>query len=140
MASLDDPDKVLTWRGPQGFTSMCRMDFREGGTTLVSMRSEQGWELVNTWRIARSSRERIDFVQDFADGEGKPLSPADVRLPPAIPEEVRHIRTFSAVDDATTELTVHEFGYPNEQVIEVSRSAWSRSSTNWRRCSRRDDR
>ena len=35
---------------------------------------------------------------------------------------MRHILTFSAVDDATTELTVHEFGYPNEQIIEVSRA------------------
>ena len=119
-----DPDQVMKWWGPQGFTSpMCRMDFREGGTTLVSMRSDQGWELVNSWAYrAIEPMERIEFVQGFADGDGNPLTPADVGLPPAIPEEVRHVLTFSAVDDATTELTVHEFGYPNEQIIEVSRA------------------
>ena len=119
-----DPDQVMKWWGPQGFTSpMCRMDFREGGTTLVSMRSDQGWELVNSWAYRSiEPMERIEFVQGFADGDGNPLTPADVGLPPAIPEEVRHVLTFSAVDDATTELRVHEFGYPDEQIIEVSRA------------------
>ena len=38
-----DPDLVMTWWGPRGFTApVCRMDFREGGTTLVSMRSDEG--------------------------------------------------------------------------------------------------
>ena len=35
---------------------------------------------------------------------------------------MRHVLTFSAGDDATTELTVQEFGYPDEQSIEVSRA------------------
>ena len=30
--------------------------------------------------------------------------------------------TFVAIDDATTELTVHESGYPDEQIVEVSRA------------------
>ena len=102
---------------------MCRMDFREGGTTLVSMRSDQGWELVNSWAYRSiEPMERIEFVQGFADRDGNRLTPADVGLPPAIPEEVRHVLTFTAVDDATTKLTVHEFGYPDEQIIEVSRA------------------
>ena len=64
-----DPDEVMTWWGPQGFTSpMCRMDFREGGTTLVAMRSDQGWELVNSWTYRSiEPMDRIEFVQGFAD-------------------------------------------------------------------------
>jgi uncharacterized protein YndB with AHSA1/START domain len=119
-----DPDQVMKWWGPHGFTSpMCRMDFREGGTTLVSMRSDQGWELVNSWTYRSiEPMERIEFVQGFADGDGNRLSPVDVGLPPTIPQEVRHVLTFSPVDAATTELTVHEFGYPDEQIAEVSRA------------------
>ena len=69
-----DPDEVMTWWGPQGFTSpMCRMDFREGGTTLVAMRSDQGWELVNSWTYRSiEPMDRIEFVQGFADAERKP--------------------------------------------------------------------
>jgi uncharacterized protein YndB with AHSA1/START domain len=51
--------------GPQGFSPLtCRMDFREGGRTLVGMRSDQGWELYNTWTY-RSIKpmERIELVR-----------------------------------------------------------------------------
>jgi hypothetical protein len=65
---------------------------------------------------------RIEFVQGFADEHGNPVAPSDLGLPPAIPAEVPHVVTLRAIDDATTELTVHEFGYPNEQIVEVSRA------------------
>jgi uncharacterized protein YndB with AHSA1/START domain len=119
-----DPNEVQTWWGPQGFTSpTCRMDFREGGTTLVSMRSDQGWELFNTWTYRSIvPTERIEFVQAFADKDGNRVSPAELGLPPAIPDEVRHEVTLTAIDDATTELTVHEFGYPSPEIAEVSKA------------------
>lgn len=119
-----DPDEVMKWWGPQGFTSpTCRMDFREGGTTLVCMRSEQTGDLYNTWTYRSiEPMDRIEFVARFADAEGNKVSPAELGLPPGIPEEVRHEVTLSAVDDATTEVTVHEFGYPNAQIVEISRA------------------
>jgi uncharacterized protein YndB with AHSA1/START domain len=119
-----DPDQVMTWWGPHGFTSpMCRMDFREGGTTLVCMRSEQGVELYNTWTYRSiEPMARIEFVQGFADEGGNRVAPADLGLPPMIPDEVPHVVTLRAIDDTTTELTVHEFGYPNEQIVGVSRA------------------
>lgn len=119
-----DPDQVMKWWGPQGFTSpMCRMDFREGGATLVAMRSDQGWELVNSWTYRSiEPMDRIEFVQGFVDADGNPVSPAELGLPPTIPSEVRHVVTFLAIDDGTTELTVHESGYPDEQIVEVSRA------------------
>jgi uncharacterized protein YndB with AHSA1/START domain len=119
-----DPDDVKRWWGPEGFTApLCRMDFREGGTTLVSMRSGEGWELFNTWTY-RSIRpmERIEFVNRFADADGNQVSPADLGLPPTIPDEVPHEVSFSRVDDATTEVTVHEFGYPDAQSAEMSKA------------------
>ena len=119
-----DPELVTRWWGPQGFTSpMCRMDFRVGGTTLTCMRSDQGWELYNTWTYRSiEPMERIEFVQGFADKDGTPVTPAVLGLPPGIPEEVRHVVSLSAIDDETTELTVHEFGYPNAEIVEVSRA------------------
>lgn len=100
-----DPDEVMKWWEPQGFTCpMCRMDFREGGTTLVSMRSEQGGELYNTWTYRSiEPMDRIEFVAGFADAEGNPVEPAALGLPPAIPNEVRLVVTLSVVDDARTE-------------------------------------
>ena len=119
-----DPELVTRWWGPQGFSSpMCRMDFRVGGTTLVCMRSDQGWELYNTWTYRSiEPMERIEFVQGFADKDGTPMTPAELGLPPGIPEDVRHEVRLSPIEDDTTELTVHEFGYPNAEIVEVSRA------------------
>ena len=44
-----DPEQVMRWWGPAGFSaSLARIDFREGGTSLVGMRSADGHELFNT--------------------------------------------------------------------------------------------
>jgi uncharacterized protein YndB with AHSA1/START domain len=120
----NDPDEVMRWWGPQGFTSpTCRMDFREGGTTLVCMRSEQGWDLYNTWTYRSiEPMDRIEFVQGFADEHGNRVTPAELGLPPGIPEDVRHVVTLRSIDDGATELTVHEFGYPDAQTVEISRT------------------
>jgi uncharacterized protein YndB with AHSA1/START domain len=103
--------------------AVVRMDFRVGGTTLICMRSDQGWELYNTWTYRSiEPMERIEFVHGFADENGTPVTPAELGLPPGIPDEVRHEVRLSAIDDHTTELTVHEFGYPNAEIAEVSRA------------------
>jgi uncharacterized protein YndB with AHSA1/START domain len=119
-----DPDEVMKWWGPQGFTSPeCRMDFREGGTTLVCMRSDQGWELFNTWAYRSiEPMDRIEFDQGFADKEGHRVAPPELGLPPDIPHDVPHVVSFSAIDSHTTELTVHEYGYPNPETVEISRA------------------
>jgi uncharacterized protein YndB with AHSA1/START domain len=57
-----DPDEVMRWWGPRGFSSpTCRMNFREGGTTLVCMRSDQGWGAL----------QRLDLPVDRAYGSGR---------------------------------------------------------------------
>ena len=77
-----DADEVMRWWGPDGFTSpMCRMDFREGGTTLVSMRSEQGFEIYNTWTYRSiEPMDRIEFINGFADEHGNRVVPAEIGL------------------------------------------------------------
>jgi hypothetical protein len=48
--------------------------------------------------------------------------PAELGLPPGIPEEVRHVISLSAIDGNTTELTVREYGYPNADIVAISRA------------------
>ena len=64
----------------------------------------------------------LEFVQRFADSDGNPVAPADLGMPPAIPKEVRHVVSITPLDGTTTELTVHEFGYPDPQTAAVSRA------------------
>jgi pimeloyl-ACP methyl ester carboxylesterase len=122
-----DPRLVTRWWGPNGFTApVVRMDFREGGTSLVCMRAPQefgGQDLYNSWTYQRIvPLQRIEFVQHFTDPDGNPIHPTEVGLPAEIPFEVPHVITFKALSNEKTEVTVTEYGYPAEQIVEISRA------------------
>jgi uncharacterized protein YndB with AHSA1/START domain len=119
-----DPERVMLWWGPTGFTApVARMDFREGATSLVCMRSPEGHDLYNTWTYRKIvPLRRIEFVQRFSDENGNAIDPATMGMPPGIPREVPHVVTFEAAEDGKTELTVTEYGYTSGQVVEVSRA------------------
>jgi uncharacterized protein YndB with AHSA1/START domain len=121
-----DSELVMRWWGPSGFTApIARMNFREGGTSLVCMRAPKefgGQDLYNTWTYQKIvPTQEIEFIQNFADKEGYKVAPAELGLPSEIPFEVRHVITFKALGEKMTELTVTEFGYPSEQIVEISR-------------------
>ena len=115
---------VMQWWGQEVFTSpLARMDFREGGTSLVCMRSAEGQDLYNTWTYRKIvPMEQIEFVQRFSDEDGKTVEPAEVGLHPDIPREVPHVVTFKAVGDGRTEMTVTEYGYASDQIVDLSRA------------------
>ena len=119
-----ESEQMMRWWGPTGFTCpVARMDVREGGTSLVCMRSPDGHDIYNTWTYERVAPMReLEFVQRFADSDGKPLAPAALGLPPDIPAEVRHVVVFRPVGEASTELTVTEYGYPSAQIVELSKA------------------
>jgi uncharacterized protein YndB with AHSA1/START domain len=119
-----EPEHVMRWWGPMGFTSpVARMDVREGGTSLVCMRSPDGHDLYNTWTYRKIvPTQRLEFILNFADEDGKRIDPATLGLPPDIPRDVRHVVTFSAVSDNTTEMTVTEYGYTSDQVLDISKA------------------
>ncbi len=120
-----DPALVMRWWGPSGFTCpIARIDFRERDTSLVCMRAPEeygGQDMFNSWTYRLiEPMERIEFIQHFADSDGRAISPVDAGLPADIPAEVRHVVTFRPID-GRTEMTVTEFGYPNEQIVAMSR-------------------
>ena len=121
-----DTEQVMRWWGPTGFTCpLARMDFREGGISLVCMRAPAeygGMDLYNTWTYTKIvPMQRVEFTQNFADKDGNKVAPAAHGLPPDIPFEVPHVLTFRAIGDNKTEFTVTEYGYPNEQIVEMSK-------------------
>lgn len=117
------PEQVMRWWGPTGFTSpTCRMDVREGGTSLVCRRSPAGQDLYNIWTYRQIAPMRlIEFIQNFADKDGKRVSPDEVGLPSDLPQDVRNIITLNAMGDKT-EMTVTEYGYSSNQMLELSKS------------------
>jgi uncharacterized protein YndB with AHSA1/START domain len=118
-----EDDQVTQWWGPQGFTApLARMDMREGGTSLVCMRSADLGDIYNTWTYTTiAPMERLEFVSRFSDEQGTVLDPRELGLPPGVPAEVPHVVTFLPVGEGTTRLTVREIGYSDPQIVEVSR-------------------
>lgn len=122
-----DPEYVMRWWGPAGFTSpSAEMDFRVGGASLVCMRAPAeygGQDMYHTWTYTRiDPHERIEFVSNFADREGAHLDPAAVGMPPGVPRDVPHVITFKSLGEARTEITVTEHGYTTEEARDLSRA------------------
>ena len=122
-----ESENVMRCWGPKGFTSpLAKMDFREGGVSLVCMRAPKefgGFDMYNTWSYKKIvPHERIEFVLNFSDKDGNKLDPAKIGLPPGIPQDVPHIITFKALGDKKTEMTVSEFGYTTDQAVETSKA------------------
>ena len=93
---------VKRWWGPEGFSCpVARMDFREGGRSLVCMWSRKefgGQDLYSTWTYTKIVPAReIDYLHHFADRDGNRVTPVTLGLPPDMPEEVRNAVTFKAV-------------------------------------------
>lgn len=118
-----DAEYVKQWWGPAGFTApIAAMDVREGGTSLVCMRTPDGHDLYNTWTYQQvAPPKRLEFVMGFADENGAAVDPAALGLPPDIPSTVRHVVTFERVGAGGTALTVTEFGYCLQQTVDISR-------------------
>jgi uncharacterized protein YndB with AHSA1/START domain len=122
-----DPDLLMRWWGPTGFTSpLAEVDCREGGTTLVCMRAPAeygGMDMYNTWAYsAIEPYRRIEFVQHFSGPDRTPFDPATMPgMPPGIPFAVRHVITFAPLDGGRTAMTVTEYGYTTREAHDLSK-------------------
>ena len=116
-----DPKHVIRWWGPNYFTSpSCQMDFREGGTALVCMRSADGQDFYNTWAYQKIvPLQRIEYLQNLADKDGQRIDPVSVGLRADFPQDVRTVITFKAVG-AKTEMTITEYGFPDSHMFELA--------------------
>lgn len=126
-----EPAHVMRWWGPNGFTCpSARVDFREGGTSLVCMRAPAemgGQDMYSTWDYTRIvPLERIEFTSKLADAEGNPVDPAALGLPPEFPTAIPTVITFKAVG-TQTEMTVTEYGLPDTQMFTFAEAGLNQS-------------
>ncbi len=120
-----DPEQVMRWWGPAGFTApFAKMDFRVGGTSLVCMRAPKehgGQDLYNTWTYEEIVPEkRILYLLRFTDKDGNIIDPTKQGLPPEMPREVRNEVIFNDLGNGRTELTVTEYDWTVGQLMEMS--------------------
>lgn len=109
-----DPELVKQWWGPDKFIcDVAKIDFREGGISLVNMiapKSFGGAEHFNIWAYTKIELHKsIEYIQNFADKNGVRKKPTAVGMPADFPEDVRTVVTFNAVSKDKTEMTVTEY-------------------------------
>jgi uncharacterized protein YndB with AHSA1/START domain len=122
-----DPELVMRWWGPAGFTCpVAKMDFREGGTSLVCMRGPKafgGQDMFNTWTYDKIvPMKRFVYILRFADQDGMMMDPAKQGLSPEMPKEMRHEVTFNDLGIGKTEVTVTEYDWRVGPVMEMSKT------------------
>jgi uncharacterized protein YndB with AHSA1/START domain len=116
-----DPEHVMLWWGPDHFTCpSARIDFREGGTSIVCMRAPKflgGQDLYSTWAYTKIVvLQRIEFLQNLSDKDGNLVDPASVGMPPDFPKDKRTLVTFKS-DGNKTEMSVTEYDWPPSQLL-----------------------
>jgi uncharacterized protein YndB with AHSA1/START domain len=122
-----ESEQVMRWWGPTGFTCpLAKMNFQEGGTSLVCMRAPKefgGMDMYNTWSYTKIvPTQRIEFILHFSDKDGNRLDPDKIGLPPGIPKEIPHVILFKSLGSNKTEITITEFGYASEEAVNISKS------------------
>jgi uncharacterized protein YndB with AHSA1/START domain len=120
-------ESIKRWWGPAGFSApVVKIDFREGGVSLVCMRSPDGFEIYNTWSYTKIiPMKSIEFIQHFTDQSGTPIKPAAIGMPPGIPDQVPHTITFKNLANGKSELTITESGYANAEIVAISKAGTS---------------
>src|SRR6185503_1283652 len=112
-----DPEHVMRWWGPDYFTSpSAKIDFREGGTSIVCMRAPQefgGQDMYSTWIYQKIvPMERIEFIQNLADKDGNLIDPLMIGMPPEFPRDIRTVVILKDLGNGKTEMTVTEYSMP----------------------------
>lgn len=113
--------EVMKWWGPRPWTSPeARMDVREGGFSVVLMRSPEGHDLWMRWEYTKViPNERMEYVQNLSDKDGNPIDPTTVGMPPEFPRDVATVVTLTPKGDQT-EVTITEHTTTSKQMMDYS--------------------
>jgi len=125
-----DPELVMQWWGPNGFTSpSAKIDFREGGTSLVCMRAPKklgGQDMYSIWSYTKIvPMQSIEFIQNLADKDGNKIDPGKLGMPPDFPQNQRNLLTFKAAGANKTEMTATQFDWTQGQMLNLAEAGWN---------------
>ena len=120
-----EPEQVMKWWGPAGFTSpSCKIDFREGGKFIFHMRAPKEMNNADFYTAGVYKKiapaELIEFTQGLSDKDGNKINPTTLGMPADFPEEIPSLLAFKRVGDKT-ELTAIEYGWSLGQMREMSK-------------------
>ncbi len=102
-----DPNYVMQWWGPKGFTApACKMDFRVGGKFSCCMRSPDGQEFWNGGEYHEIvPYEKIVSSMYFSDAKGNKVEPAEYGIEHEAIEGAYDTTLFEDLGNGQTKLT-----------------------------------
>jgi uncharacterized protein YndB with AHSA1/START domain len=103
-----DPQYVMQWWGPKGFTSpVCKMDFRVGGKFLCCMRTPDGKDFWNGGEYHEIVlHEKIVYSMYFSDSEGNKVEPEQYGMEHEAIDGAYDVVTFENFGSGQTKLTL----------------------------------
>ncbi len=121
-----EPEQVMKWWGPTGFTSpSCQIDFREGGKFIFHMRAPKEMNNADFYTTGTYKKiapmELIEFTQSLSDKDGNKINPTTIGMPADFPEEIPSLLAFKRIAENKTELTAIEYGWTLGQMREMSK-------------------
>jgi uncharacterized protein YndB with AHSA1/START domain len=102
-----DPQYMMQWWGPKGFTSPhCEIDFRVGGKFLCCMRSPDGWEGWNAGEYHEIvPYQKIVSSMYFSDSKGNKIEPEQLGIELEAIDDADNVILFEDVGNGQTKLT-----------------------------------
>lgn len=123
-----EPERVMRWWGPKGFTTpVCEIDLRPGGVYRSCMRSPEGQEFWGQGVYREIVEpERIVCTDTFADEKGNTVSPEHYGLSPDWPAEALIAVTFTE-QAGKTKLSLKHSPLPAGRERDQCRQGWEES-------------
>ena len=122
-----EPEQMMRWWGPKGFTiPSCRMNVQVGGDYLYCMRSPDGNDVWGTG-IYREvvEMEKIIMTDSFSDKKGNVVPASYYGMGENWPEEMLVTVTFEELEYCTTRLTLRHSGLPAGEMSEGNETGWN---------------
>jgi uncharacterized protein YndB with AHSA1/START domain len=123
-----EPQQVMRWWGPEGYTSpSCRIDLRVGDAYLFCMRSPEGRDYWSTGTYREIvPLERLVCTDSFADERGNVVPASHYGIEDDFPLEL-HITVTLEDQGGKTAMTLRHAGFPPGPVVEMTKDSWNES-------------
>lgn len=123
-----DPESMMGWWGPKGFTCpVCRIDLRVGGAYLNCMRSPEGQDYWSTGVFREIvPTERLVYTDSFADEKGDVVPATHYGMSADFPLEMLVTVTFEE-QGGKTRLALRHAGLPPGKDLDDCRAGWNES-------------
>lgn len=123
-----EPEHVMRWWGPAGFTSPeCQIDLRVGGKYLFCMESPEGVRYYTTGVYKELvPYERIVYTDQLADADGNVVLPSYYNMGDNFPTELEVIVTLEDLG-GRTKMTMTQVGMTSDYAHTGAEEGWNGS-------------